>query len=251
MRPWIIICLFLSACDPQIITRFEKILIHDTLYRTHYNQYDSFQPIRNAQIRRESFERRTSSDNKSNDEKTVEKKVVITRNIVKTVYGNPGMLLYDIPDSMVLEKLYKIKIRIQTHTNSIDSKGTNNPVTNTIQTSRKMEVDLKDPDPEGAFKITKANADQQIVETEFYTEWIFDVYPIKSGKRTLNLVVSVITDDGVKQIVYEDMVIIKNRISVKIESFWEKYWQWIFSTFLIPIFIYFWKRKQKNKESAN
>lgn len=240
MRWWIIICLSLTSCNPQIITQIKEVMIHDSIFNTDIIYRDTFVEMESVNPKRIEGGSRT------------ETKIVVrdkTNTVVRTVYGDPGMLLYDIPDSMILSKLYTIKVRIQKKTSSISKDGTRKPVQSKIQTSGKMEVDLSDPNPEGAFKITKINASQQIVETEYYTEWIFNVIPTKSGEQSLNLVVSIISSDGVKQIVFEDAIFVKNKISVKIESFWEKHWQWVFSTILIPIFIYLWKRKQKNSNS--
>lgn len=240
MRWWIIICLSLTSCNPQIITQIKEVMIHDSIFNTDIIYRDTFVEMESVNPKRIEAGSRT------------ETKIVVrdkTNTVVRTVYGDPGMLLYDIPDSMILSKLYTIKVRIQKKTSSISKDGTRKPVQSKIQTSGKMEVDLSDPNPEGAFKITKINASQQIVETEYYTEWIFNVIPTKSGEQSLNLVVSIISSDGVKQIVFEDAIFVKNKISVKIESFWEKHWQWVFSTILIPIFIYLWKRKQKNSNS--
>lgn len=240
MRWWIIICLSLTSCNPQIITQIKEVMIHDSIFNTDIIYRDTFVEMESVNPKRIEGGSRT------------ETKIVVrdkTNTVVRTVYGDPGMLLYDIPDSMILSKLYTIKVRIQKKTSSISKDGTRKPVESKIQTSGKMEVDLSDPNPEGAFKITKINASQQIVETEYYTEWIFNVIPTKSGEQSLNLVVSIISSDGVKQIVFEDAIFVKNKISIKIESFWEKHWQWVFSTILIPIFIYLWKRKQKNSNS--
>lgn len=242
MRWWIIIFFCLTSCNPQIITQIKEVMIHDSVFHTKTVYVDSFEEILNANPK--VIEK---GSNKSVEIRFVTKQT--TNTIVKTIYGEPGMLLYDIPDSMILSKLYTIKIRIQKQASSISKDGTRKPVQTRIQTSGKMEVELSDPNPDGAFKITKSNASQQIVENDYYTEWIFNVIPTRSGEQSLNLVVSIISDNGVKQLVFEDVIFVKNKISVKIESFWEKHWQWVFSTILIPIFIYLWKRKQKNSNA--
>ena len=241
MRWWIIICLSLASCNPQIVTQIKEIVIHDSIFNTDIIYRDTFLEIESVNPKRVESGSRT------------EARIVVkreTNTVVKTVYGEPGMLLYDIPDSMILSKLYTIKVRSQKQVSSISKDGTRKSVQAPIQTSRNMEVDLSDPDPEGAFKISKVNSNQQIVESDYYTEWIFNVIPTKSGNRSLNLVVSIISNDGVKQIVHEDIIFVKNKISVKIESFWEKHWQWVFTTILIPIFIYIWKKKQQKSKAS-
>ena len=80
-----------------------------------------------------------------------------------------------------------------------------------------MEVTLKDEDPDDdpSFKISKINSDQQIIENSGYTEWIFNIQPLKRGDKKLNLVISVFKGDRSKQIVYTDIIFIKDSALIK------------------------------------
>ena len=160
-----------------------------------------------------------------------------------------GQVVYQVPDTMIIFKEYRIIVRITKEKNisntlsgisSIDG----NVSTSNIQVSNQMEVILKDEssDDDPSFKIKQVNSDQQIIDKTDYTEWIFNVTPIKNGEKRLDLVISIIKNDHKKQIVYSDKIIVKNSEILKIESFWSKYWQWIISTLLIPFIIWLYKR---------
>ena len=163
-----------------------------------------------------------------------------------------GDVVYRIPDTMVVFKEYKVTVRIEKKTGKADiTTDLGNKVTRaTIQTSSMMEVVLMDPDPDSSFAIKKTNSDEQIVDTFGYTEWTWTVKPLRHGRKTLNLVISVVRGDNVKQKVYSDTIHIKENVKGEVTTFWGKYWQWLFTTFLIPVFVYFWKRKKKDKEEA-
>jgi hypothetical protein len=158
-----------------------------------------------------------------------------------------GEVVYKVPDTMIVFTTYKITVRISKKSGTIDiTENLDGKITkSSIKTSSKMEVMLVDPNGDSSFKIKQINNDQQVIDSLGYTEWIFSVTPLKSGNRSLNLVISIISSDGKKQKVYNDVVHIKSSISKEATTFWNKYWQWLFTTFLIPIFVFIWKRKNK------
>lgn len=161
-----------------------------------------------------------------------------------------GMLLYHIPDTMLREKTYTIKVRINRDTSnkiiSHDLKKYNKLTV--IKTTSKMEVNIVDPSNE-SFRIVKSNSDQQLVEDE-YTEWIYDVTPIKNGHLKLNLVVSIIRDENKKQIVYFDTVFVKLNPKATMSDFISENWKWLCTTILIPLLTWWWNKKRKNKKKV-
>jgi hypothetical protein len=112
-----------------------------------------------------------------------------------------------------------------------------------------MYVDLIDSSPDSSFIIKKISDNEQMVDSSDYTEWIYSVRPIKNGDKKLSLVISIIKGDNKKQIVYSDTIHVKDNIVKNVKIFWVKHWQWLFTTFLIPIFIYFWKKRDKKNNS--
>lgn len=176
------------------------------------------------------------------------------KNIKKNKSYDLGNVVYNIPDTMIVFNSYIIKVRINKITNIINIKGNLGPgriVDTVIKISDKMEVVIKDESTgnDKYFEISKVNNDQQLIEEEDYTEWIFNVKPLKFGNKKLNIVISIVKDGSKKEIVYTDSIYIKMNVKNEVQSFWSKYWQWCISTFIIPIFIYFWKRKNKKTDN--
>ena len=166
-----------------------------------------------------------------------------------------GVISYSIPDTMVLGNCYDIRIRIKQHSwKTINIQvGLKNPTTSSIKTSSKMEVSLIDPLPiqHKAFEIIKTNSDVQLIDSSDYTEWIYNVCAIRNGNFHMNLVVSIIKDGANKNFVYENNILIKNNEAVKIESIWNKNWQWIFSVVLFPVLAWGWKKSTEKKQKHN
>ena len=163
-----------------------------------------------------------------------------------------GVVFYQVPDTMIVFNKYPVRVRISKEkkveviTEGLDSKN-GEVVASNVAISQKMEVTLKDesPDNDPSFIISQINNDQQIVDNDGYTEWIFNVQPVKHGNKKLNLVISIVKNDAKKQIVYTDNIVVKESIKGEVKTFWEKYWQYIISTFLLPLFYFIWKRFSK------
>ena len=163
-----------------------------------------------------------------------------------------GLLVYDIPDTLVYRKWVSVKFRI--NRDRTDITITDN-ISETkiigIKVSSVMELTLTDP--RGAFSIVKSNADRQLVDTTDYTEWGYDIMPIKQGVYPLNIVISIIRNGDRKEIVFKDSVYVTAKfsqiISHSTQTFFEKYWQWMMSTLVIPFVIWIWNRKKKKRRA--
>jgi hypothetical protein len=162
-----------------------------------------------------------------------------------------GQIIYKVPDTMQVMKNYDVTVRISKSKDNIHiTENINGKITQkNIITTSKMEVNLVDAN--GAFKITKINSDKQLVDST-YTEWKFSVTPIKSGINKLNLVVSIIKGDDVKQVVYSDEIYVKTNTPAQIKTFWYDNWKWSMEKILIPIIIWlfgvWWGKRSKRKE---
>lgn len=158
-------------------------------------------------------------------------------------------LLYQIPDSMKLGKVSEVYVRISRYKNSVSiEEGLSSSVrTRTITTTETMEVELIDPSG-NSFSIRPNNKAKQIVENDTtYTEWRWDVTPVKSGQKSLKIIVSVIKEGNTKQTVYVDTVAVKSNAVYVTKGFFEKYWQWLCSTIIIPFIIWLWKSRKKEE----
>lgn len=179
----------------------------------------------------------------------------VKRNQKKNIEVRPdneikmGNLVYDIPDTMVVGKLYIIRIRINRDTSdkTISNGLSPRSASAEIRTTYKMEVSVIDPSNDGDkyFNITKSNENTQFVEDSGYTEWVYGITPIKSGRRKINLVISIIKGENKKQIVYLDEVWVKSNPVVAIKKGWNDNWKWLMTTIIIPLIIWLYNRRKK------
>lgn len=189
---------------------------------------------------------------------TVNEKIKIitihnTKVISKSVNMSDGRVVYSIPERMKIRSTYQVLLRISKSKSTIsiyDSlEGTVR--TSEIPVTQTMEVTLIDPSPADrkSFEIVQDNNAIQIIDDgETYTEWTWNVTPIRIGSSNLKIVVSVIRDGNKKDIVYEDVVKVEKDIPSQISFFWGKYWQWVIGTFLLPLFLWLYKRRKDKKK---
>jgi hypothetical protein len=106
------------------------------------------------------------------------------------------------------------------------------------------------------FKITSKSTEIQNIEQFGYTEWEWNVMPLKGGDNPLKLIIKVriISEDGEKSfkdiVVFEKNITAKTNIVYSLKNLINKYWQWSLSTLVIPFFIWLYNRKKKKKEEA-
>ena len=167
-----------------------------------------------------------------------------------------GKMAYYIPDTMEVGNFYDVKLRITKKSNGdvlINglSENVQKIVINNIRVSNVMSATLIDSD--GNFIIKTISTEEQNIEKFGFTEWVWSVKPIKSGENKLRLLIKVrvFTEDGdyIKDIpVYNEKIKVESNIGWSLKNWLNMYWQWLFSTIIIPIFIYFWKKRKKDKE---
>lgn len=172
-------------------------------------------------------------------------RIVKETKIVKET--NTGRIVYHIPDTMRVNVSALIRIRIaKTEIEGMTLNMGGVTGSSPIRTSETMEINLVDPE-ERNFKIIKTNSDRQMIEDSSYTEWLYTVTPLVSGRHSLILVVSIIKNGNRKETVYSDLVYVRANAPYVVKSFWEKYWQWAFSTLIIPFVIWFYNKRKKDK----
>ncbi len=176
-----------------------------------------------------------------------------------------GLVAYSVPAEMTVGENYSIKIRITKdstekktlivgdHAIPINDTTVHSTITiESIRVSSVMSAALTS-DSDDNFKITSKSTETQNIENFGYTEWDWNVMPLKSGDHNLKLVIKVriTSDEGsfFKDIVvFEKQVPIKSNASYSISKAIDKYWQWSLSTLIIPFFIWLYNRKKKKKE---
>lgn len=180
-------------------------------------------------------------------------KIENTRVVNKSVDMSDGRVVYKIPERMKVRETSKVLLRIAKSkaTVSVYDNLDGTVRTSEIPVTQTMEVNLIDPSPADnkSFEIVPDNNAVQIVDDgETYTEWSWNVTPVRAGSSSLKIVVSVIRDGNKKDVVYEDLVVIERDLQNQISFFWSKYWQWLIGTFLLPFFLWLYKRKRDKKE---
>ena len=163
-----------------------------------------------------------------------------------------GQVIYKVPDTMIVRKNYEVVVRISKSRNNIEIRSNlNGKITSkNIKTSNKMSVELIDPTGD-IFQIKEVNIQKQLVDSS-YTEWKYNIMPLKSGQNKLDLVISIYKDDDVKQIVYSDDIYVQSNAPAQIKSFWYENWKWSIETLIIPIITWlfglWWGKRSKKKK---
>jgi hypothetical protein len=161
-----------------------------------------------------------------------------------------GYIGFNVPGEMKQGEEQRITIRIAT--DSPDKLGKDlagEPAfkRDSLTVAPYMTVKLKAKDSE-AFEIVSQSPEDQFVGSDTFTEWRFDVKPLKSGLQELDLMVGVrIKDAGSQEIRFEPSY--DRKLNVKVDAVWvitrfvSKNWKWIIGTLLLPIVGYLIKRK--------
>jgi hypothetical protein len=183
-----------------------------------------------------------------------EEPLVITKidNRTSSNTNRGGQVVYKIPNEMTVRSTYQVIVRISKSTVHIYENLNGNVSTTTIPTTKTMEVKLIDSNPSDnkMFDIVNNNNGVQLVENnEEYTQWTWDITPLRKGKSKLKIVISIIKDGITKERVYEDSVIVKSDISKSIPFFIASYWKWIISTLVLPFIIWFFNKRKNNKKN--
>lgn len=168
-----------------------------------------------------------------------------------------GDINYVIQDSMIVGKTEQIVVTLS---NGLDrdeviskieylAENEENVVTNEIRLAPIMSVKLIDPTGEN-FKIIPITSEQQFLENKEITFWKWNITPLKKGNNPLTLTIDIIVNNNTKNIqVYEDFIYVYSTETVwdKVTDFWKSDWKWIFSTLLIPLFLWLYRLlKKKN-----
>ena len=172
-----------------------------------------------------------------------------------------GWIAYSIPKEMKVAKSYSVKVRISKKINGQNKAdlilGSQDAINNKslpsiatiedVKVSGEMLAELRgDVD---AFDIKALSTEVQNIDNESYTEWEWVVTPKKSGHSPLKLVIKV-KELNKDIVVFNKDIQVQKNVTVSVEGFFDKYWQWFMTTIIIPIFIYFWNKKKKKQKKS-
>ena len=191
-----------------------------------------------------------------NHERKTNLKVVDKSNSLDTTMG---WIAYSVPETMKTFKTYSIKVRISKNSNGQNKAvlilGDDDAINNSeypslatiddIKISGEMTAELRvDSD---AFIIKSLSTKVQNIDNESYTEWEWTVTPKRSGESPLKLVIKV-KGSNKDIVVFNKNIKVKKNVSVEVGGFFDSNWQWLMTTIIIPVFIYFWNRKKKRRD---
>lgn len=190
----------------------------------------------------------------NNEPKVFEKKEIISSESNSTIRSTNdlGQVIYKVPDTMKVMNNYEVIVRISKSSNNVEiTSNLNGKIfSKNIKTSNKMQVELVDPT--NSFQIKEINNQKQLVDST-YTEWKFNVLPLKPGSNKLDLVVSIIKGDDIKQVVFSDEIFVHSNTPAQIKEFWYENWKWSIEKLIIPVITWFFgmwwgKRTEKRKK---
>ena len=203
-----------------------------------------------------SFRRLQIEDNHNNSVNLIRQKSLVVENKQnkRNTTTSGGQIIYSVPDTMQVAKNYQVIVRISSCQKNIEIEEniSGRVVRKSIKTSARMQVELVDPN-EGVFIIKPITTQKQIIDSSF-TEWRWSVLPKKSGDYSLDLVVSIIIGDDVKQTVLSDRIWIRANTRATVKKFWYENWKWSFEKIFIPFVIWvsgiFIGRKLNSKKNV-
>lgn len=166
----------------------------------------------------------------------------------------PGRVLFNPPQEMKVGVKERVEVRITktiTEDLTVGLRGRGVPQIEEIKVGTLMKVRLMGD----SFDMKALSHEEQVVAGEGFTQWDWDVTPLKSGIQTLLLTVTVrikIPGYGEEKI---DYPVFERQIKVKVSpiystiNFIKSYWQWIVSAMIIPIIGWAVKKWRKKKIS--
>ena len=150
-----------------------------------------------------------------------------------------GQVLSNIPKIMKIGKKERIEVRISKDLEADITKklkGTGTPEIGISKVGEFMKVRLSGDH----FKISALNEEEQIVADDTYTEWAWDVVPLKSKIQVLHFHVTIrIKLEGTEE--KRDYPVIDKEVYVKVNPVYStkvfavNNWKWILTALIIPL----------------
>ncbi|MEO0043087.1 MAG: hypothetical protein RL329_2535 [Bacteroidota bacterium] len=124
-----------------------------------------------------------------------------------------GTILYDVPSKMQLLQEVKCVVRIAFDEvmAKLDFKMTPDTELKTMRVSNVMNVEVFD-ESQQAFAIRTISASRQFIDSDYFTQWLFYVKPLKEGNYTLLLKVTVVEKVGKEELLRE--IVLEETVSI-------------------------------------
>jgi hypothetical protein len=183
--------------------------------------------------------------------------------VIQDSQYSEGLIAYSVPKIMTVGNSYLIKIRITKEKNKtmlvvgdrnipIADENSNISV-ESINVSPIMSANLSVS--ESTFKVDKLSTEYQNITLKGYTEWSWNIIPIKGGDNLLKLSVKIrIKENGESYykdiVVFDKKVNIKSNIKFNIITWFSENWQWLFVVIFIPIIKWLYEEWKKNRDKS-
>ncbi|TAN66344.1 MAG: hypothetical protein EPN17_14110 [Methylobacter sp.] len=156
-----------------------------------------------------------------------------------------GIVVFNPPDSMKLGVKERIEARISKDINAdlvTSLKGRGLPQIEELKIYELMKVRLTGDD----FEIDSLNEDEQIISASGFTEWSWDVIPLKSGKKTLHLHVTLrirlpFGEEKKDSPVLDREITVQVNPTYSVKLFLMTYWTWLVTALILPLIGWLWK----------
>ena len=155
----------------------------------------------------------------------------------------PGRMLFNPPEEMQVGVTERVEARIgkgSTVELSAELKGRGLAQTERIQVGTFMKVRLSG----GNFDVKPLSHEEQIVAESDFTQWAWNVTPLKAGSQVLSMLVTVrikLPDDGEEAKdypVFDKQIRVRVNLQHTIEGLIRRYWQWLASAVIIPALVW-------------
>jgi hypothetical protein len=165
-----------------------------------------------------------------------------------------GQVAVNHPEKMKVSRADTVRVRISRNEAADLSKGLPSEGHETehdvIPVSTSMKVELFG---EPYFDIKSLDATEQLITNNGFSEWSFTVIPLKSGRLPLHVrVTAIVRAAGIEETkdfpVKDEIIQVQVAPLAAVGSFVSKNWQWLWSTILVPIALWLWNRRRKNKQ---
>lgn len=157
-----------------------------------------------------------------------------------------GTLVWTVPEKAKWGEVFEVVAFISKDTLVVTTTSGKKSVIKRIPVTPKMDVVLMSVQPD-AVEISSNNVSSQIVEIGERTEWRWDCKAKKVGEVRLKLIVSKVEKDGIKSKVFEGSTRVSVAVGPMLSHFFEKNWQWIIATIVIPLLLWWWRTKKVDK----
>jgi tetratricopeptide (TPR) repeat protein len=155
----------------------------------------------------------------------------------------PVRMLFNPPEEMQVGVTERVEARIgkgSTVELSTELKGRGLAQTERIQVGTFMKARLRGAN----FDVKLLSHEEQVVAESDFTQWAWDVTPLKAGSQVLSMLITVrikLPDDGEEAKdypVFDKQIKVRVNLQHTIAGLIRRYWQWLASAVIIPVLVW-------------